>query len=218
MKVSETTLRGLRATRHFVRNNVLRYMQMTPAEKEAVLSTMMGIDKDGLIHEIGGDLILHPFLRDCNMDAELLVEALTLTPTAERFEAGVVELGQLAEALRRGRIKLDRINAEIRQKQNEIRVLKKVLNELAPQAVQKQVEIDIETIVEVDPEIDALFERYSMATEEQLTAAISEASGRTKGILSFIASSILELDVNFDETDAAFSNGYVEAREFADGL
>lgn len=218
MKVSETTLRGLRATRHFVRNNVARYVQMTPAEKEAVLSTMMGIDKDGLIHEIGGDLILHPFLRDCNMDAELLVEALTLTPTAERFEAGVVELGQLAEALRRGRIKLDRINAEIRQKQNEIRVLKKVLNELAPQAVQKQVEIDIETIVEVDPEIDALFERYSMATEEQLTTAISEASGRTKGILSFIASSILELDVNFDETDAAFSNGYVEAREFADGL
>lgn len=218
MKVSETTLRGLRATRHFVRNNVARYVQMTPAEKEAVLSTMMGIDKDGLIHEIGGDLILHPFLRDCNMDAELLVEALTLTPTAERFEAGVVELGQLAEALRRGRIKLDRINAEIRQKQNEIRVLKKVLNELAPQAVQKQVEIDIETIVETDPEIDALFERYSMATEEQLTAAISEASGRTKGILSFIASSILELDVNFDETDAAFSNGYVEAREFADGL
>lgn len=216
MKVSDATLRGLRATRHFIRNNVGRFVQMTQAEKDAILDTMMGIDKAALIHEVGGDLILHPFLRDCNLDAELLVEALTLTPTAERFEAGVVELSQIAEALRKGRIKLDRLNAEIKQKQGEIRVLKKVLNELTPQAVQKQVEVDIETIVETDPEIDELFERYSMATEEQLTNAIRDASGRTKGILSFIASSFMGINVEFDEQDAAFSNGYVEAREFAE--
>ena len=214
MKVSDATLRGLRASRHFIRNNVTRYLQSTQPEKEAILGTMMGIDKSGLIHEIGGEAILHPFLRDCNLDIELLVEALTLTPTAERFEAGVVELAQVAEALRRGRIKLDRLNAEIRQKQGELRVLKKVLNEMAPQAAPKQVEIDIETVMENDPDIESLFERYSMASREQLLDAITEACGKTKGILSYIASELMDISVDFDEKDAAFVNGFAEAREF----
>ena len=214
MRISDATLRGLRASRHFIRSNVTRYIQSTQPEKEAILGTMMGIDKTGLIHEIGGEAILHPFLRDCNLDVELLVEALTLTPTAERFEAGVVELAQVAEALRRGRIKLDRLNAEIRQKQGELRVLKKVLNEMAPQAATKQIEIDIETVVENDPDIEALFERYSMASKEQLLDAITEACGKTKGILSYIASELMDISVEFDEKDAAFVNGFAEAREF----
>ena len=214
MRISDTTMRGLRASRHFIRNNVTRYLQSTQPEKDAILATMMAIDKSGLIHEIGGGAILHPYLRDCNLDAELLVEALTLTPTAERFEAGVVELAQVAEALRRGRIKLDRLNAEIRQKQGELRVLKKVLNEMAPQVATKQVEIDIETVMENDPDIEALFERYSMASREQLLDAIAEAHGKTKGILSYIASELMDISVEFDEKDAAFVNGFAEAREF----
>ena len=215
MRISDTTMRGLRASRHFIRNNVTRYLQSTQPEKDAILATMMAIDKSGLIHEIGGGAILHPYLRDCNLDAELLVEALTLTPTAERFEAGVVELAQVAEALRRGRIKLDRLNAEIKQKQDELRVLRKVLNEKAPEAAVKQVEVDIETVMENDPTIEALFDRYAMATPEQITDAIQNASGRTKGILSFIASDMLGIAVQFDEGDVAFTNGYAEARELA---
>lgn len=215
MRISDTTMRGLRASRHFIRNNVTRYLQATQPEKDAILATMMAIDKSGLIHEIGGGAILHPYLRDCNLDAELLVEALTLTPTAERFEAGVVELAQVAEALRRGRIKLDRLNAEIKQKQDELRVLRKILNEKAPEIVNKQVEIDIETVMENDPDIEALFERYAMASEEQILEAIKNAAGKTKGILSFIASDMLGVAVEFDESDVAFTNGYAEARELA---
>lgn len=217
MRVSDATLRGLRASRHFVRNNVARYVQFTQEEKDAVLATMIAIDKVGLVHEIGGELIMHPFLRDCNLDIELLVEALTLTPTTERFEAGVVELAQVAEALRRGRIKLDRINAEIRQKQGELRVLKKVLNETAPEVASKQVEVDIETVMENDPEIAALFERYSMVSTEQLSEAITQAPNqRIAGILSFIAHELMEMQVDFNESDAAFANGYVEARDYAE--
>ena len=44
--------------------------------------------------------------------------------------------------------------------------------------------------------------------------AIAEAYGKTKGILSYIASELMDISVEFDEKDAAFVNGFVEAREF----
>lgn len=212
MKISNATQRGLQSTRMFVKNNVDRFLQASQAEKDAILSSMAAINRNVLQFEISGNLILHPFLRDCNLDPELLVEALTQMPIGKSFEAGTVELATVAEALRKGRIKLDRLNAEIKQKEAEARILRKTILELRPQAIEKTVELDINTIMAEDEDVPELVAKYSIATPDLLKATIEHSSDRARGILTFIGINLMEIELPL-ENSQAFLNGYAAAEE-----
>lgn len=176
---------------------------------------MAAINHETLQFEVSGMTVLHPYLRDCNLDAELLVEALTQTPIGREFDAGTVELAAVAEALRQGRAKLDRLNAEIKHKSAEVRVLRKTINELKPQVVDKSVEVDINTILDMDEDVTELITKYSMATPEALTAAISDASDRVRGVLTFIGIHLMELDLPLED-NPAFVNGYTAAEDYCE--
>lgn len=216
MKVSHATMRGLQASRLFIKKNVERFIQASQEEKDAVLQTMEAVQEETLRFEVSGNLILHPYLRDCNLNVERLVEALTQMPTGRNFDAGTVELAGVAEALRKGRIKLDRLNAEIEQKKAELRVIKKTIQELQPQVVDRQVELDVNTVLTVDEDIPALVDKYSAATEETLCNAIQMSdSERTRGALTFIGQSLMELELPM-ESSIAFLNGYHAAEEYCE--
>lgn len=217
MKVSHATMRGLQTSRLFVRNNVDRFLQASQDEKDAVLASMSAIDRSTLKFEVGGNLILHPYLRDGNLDAELLVEALTQTPIGRKFEAGTVELAGVAEALRRGRVKLDRLNAEIEYKQAELKVIKKTIAELIPQVASKTVELDINTIMQVDEDVPELVAKYSVATPEKIQELLVDATDRVRGVLTFIGRELMGLELPIEKSPE-FINGFTATKEYCDGL